>query len=145
MADAVIDKSLYKDRQPSVIKLKGDSTVTWAIPAALTEFGAATSTRLRVDLSRFKEARIGANVTTAADANSELRIQYSFDGTTWRYLDEKEGPRVTVDSTGVRLGSWVQIGALDNSNWDDVHLRAVGILGAATLSSAFASVWLEVR
>lgn len=145
MTDAKIDHSLYKDRQPSVIPFKVDATAVWAVPAALTEFAAATNTRLRVDLSRFKEARVGANVTVAADANSELRVQYSFNGTTWAYLDNNAGPAVVVDATGVKLSAWTQIGALDNADWDDVYLRVVGILGAATLNSSFANLWLEVR
>lgn len=146
MSDAIINAKIDRDRQPKVIPLKTSATVVWAVPASLTEWGAATTTRVIADLRGYKEARLGANVVVASDAGAKLRVQYSLDGgSTWAYLDNNTGCNLAADAAGVAVTSWVMIGAQDNSDWDSVLLRVVGISGTATLSSSFANIWLELR
>lgn len=146
MSDAVVDKSLFKDRTPQIIPLKMDATaLSWAVPSSLTEFAAATATRTRADLSRFKEARLGCNCTVVAATGADIRVQYSLDGTNWAYLDNNAGPSVDGDAVAVALSSWVQIAPLDNSAWKNVLLRVVGIGGNGSTAGSYANIWLEVR
>lgn len=146
MSDAIVENKLGRDRVPKFLPMKCSATVVWAVPATKTEWGAATTTRIIADLRGYRECRFGANVVVASDAGAKLRVEYSLDGgSTWAYIDNNTGCNLAADAAGVAVSSWVMMGAKDNSEWASVLLRVVGISGAATLSSSFANMWLELR
>lgn len=119
-------------------------SVSWvAMPAALAEFGGLAIHRAAADLAGATQARLAANVATAGAATpARLRVQYSTDLAAWAYLDGSAGPSVDIDSTGLKVSSWVSLAAAAAA---DVYLRLVGIDGDGVTSPAFGAVMLQVR
>ncbi|MGH7196846.1 MAG: carbohydrate binding domain-containing protein [Candidatus Saccharimonadales bacterium] len=112
------------------------------MPAALTEFLGQTSSRTKFDLSDAAQVRLVANVKTAGATGSELRVQYSTDQSTWNYLDGGTGPSTVIDTTGLKVSSWVTVTGGAKS---DVFLRVVGITGDAIADPEFGLVELQIR
>lgn len=120
----------------------GSASLWTDMPAALTEFWGRDDSRMQYDLTDGVQARLLVNVDTAAAASAELRIQYSTDQSSWNYLDGGTGPSVVVDSTGLKVSSWVNITAGAKS---DVFLRVVGINSDGAADPRFGIVQLQIR
>lgn len=119
--------------------------VTWTdMPAAVVEFpGVGNRARTVAVLTAVTQARLVATMNVAGAAGAELRVQYSTDsGGAWNYLDGATGPSVTIDATGLRVGSWV---ALASGAKADVWLRVVGAGGDNAVDPQFGNVSLQVR
>lgn len=145
MADSRVNYPAHMRERPWMIPLKVSAAVSWAIPSSITEFAAATASRVRADLRQAKEARLVANCTVVAATGATLRVQYSFDGTNWYYLDGQTGPSVAADAVAVAASAWAPIAARDNAEWEDVLLRVVGIGGNGSTAGSYANIILEVR
>lgn len=146
MADSRVNYPAHTRERPWIVPLKISAAVSWAIPSSITEFAAATASRLRADLRQAKEARLVANCTVVAATGATLRVQYSLDnGSNWYYLDGVSGPSVAADAVAVAASAWAPIAARDNPEWEDVLLRVVGIGGNGSTAGSYANIVLEVR
>ena len=113
---------------PVVIALLARGGFTWAIPASLTEFSAATHTRVQLDLSNVAEIRIGARFWgSVGPAGTRLYVQYSTDDATWNDFGSN---KLAADSTGTKVTAWEAIpsGAIGST----IYLRVVGDNGNAS-------------
>ncbi len=119
-------------------------SVTWTNqPAALTELLGTTLGRLKADLTASAQARLEVDVAAAgASTPAALRVQYSTDQATWSYLDGSAGPSVNIDTTGLKVSSWVSLVAGAKG---DVFLRIVGINGSGSASPGFSNIILQVK
>lgn len=114
-------------------------------PAALTEFLNNQNFRNRCDLTGTTQVRLKACLTAvAAAANTELRAEYSADGTNFYALGTSAStPAVVVGSAvGTKIGAWVDVAAGAKA---DVWLRIMGINGNATADPNFNKIILEFR
>ena len=111
-------------------------------PAGLTELFGNTSSRLKADLGASTQVRLLTNVSQAGAATSAMRVQYSTDQTSWSYLDGSSGPSVSINTTGLKVSSWVDVASGAKS---DVFLRVVGINGDGTADPSFGNLVLQVR
>ena len=117
---------------------------TWTnMPAALTEWLGLSSSRHKMDLVGFGEARLVLTVTTIGAATpAKIRAQYSLDAAAWDYLDATSGPTVDINTVGLKVSAWVPI---TNAARADVFLRLAGIDGDATADPVLANVRLQFR
>ena len=139
-------------RDVSLTFLADGDPVEWAAqPSALTEFLGAMRHRLKFDLSactaqaglsKFNQARLLVNVTTAGFTKAGARVQYSAQGLVWYYLDDSSGPSVGINTTGLKVSSWVNL--CDRAK-ADVFLRLVGIDGDGVANPAFGLIAVQVR
>lgn len=130
-------------RDASLTFLADGDPVGWkAQPAALTEFLGAMRHRLKFDLSKFSQARLLVNVTTAGYMVAKARVQYSPDGFMWYYLDATSGPSVPISAPGLKISTWIDL--CDDAKVD-ILLRLVGIDGDGVASPAFGLIALQVR
>jgi hypothetical protein len=111
-------------------------------PASLTELFGTTAGRLKADLTNVTQVRLQATVVVAGAGTAALRVQYSTDQSSWSYLDGASGPSVNVNTTGVKVSSWVAPAAAAKA---DVFLRVVGINGDATADPSFSNILLQVK
>lgn len=111
-------------------------------PATLLEFAGSTSLRTRYDLSACSQMRVVTRVNTAGSVNSELRVQYSTDESTWSYLDGVSGPSVSMATGGTVAGAWATIAAAARA---DVILRVVSFGGDGAASPSVANLFAQVR
>jgi hypothetical protein len=88
------------------------------------------------------EARLIVNVETAGAATAKLRVQYSIDQSSWSYLDGSAGPSVDINTTGLKVSSWVSIAAGAKG---DRFLRLVGLDGNDTADPAFGLVLVQFK
>ena len=136
---------LYTARAPIVIPFRiAYSSAPWTdMPAALTEWNASLSGRIKYDLSNVSQVRVFCRMVVAGAASAELRGQYSTDDSTFNYLDGGTGPTVAINAANTTVvGAWVTIVAAARA---DVILRIVGINGDGALDPTFANFGLEVR
>lgn len=135
---------VVKEKSINITFHAGDSAVSWSSqPVALTEFLGDIIHRLKIDLTNlFTQARLIVNVAAAGATNAELRVQYSTDQSSWYYLDDLAGPRVSLKGTGIKVSDWITltIGAKA-----DVFLRLVGIDGNDVANPAFGLIAVQVR
>jgi hypothetical protein len=111
-------------------------------PAALTELFGTTIGRLKANLTASAQVRLLANVAQAGAATAALRVQYSTDQASWNSLDGSTGPAVNINTTGLKVSSWVDLVAGANA---DVFLRVVGINGDGTADPDFGNMVLQVK
>jgi len=130
-------------RDASFTFLADGAAVEWkAQPSALTEFLGAMRHRLKFDLSKFSQARLLVNVTAAGYTNAKTRVQYSTTGLTWYYLDGLASPSVGINTTGLKVSTWVDL--CDGAK-ADVYLRLVGINGDGIVNPAFGLIAVQVK
>jgi hypothetical protein len=116
---------------------------TWTNqPAALTELFGTTIGRVKADLTASAEVRLLANVAQVGSATAALRVQYSTDQASWNYLDGATGPAVNINTTGLKVSSWMALAAGAKA---DVFLRVVGVNGDATADPGFGNIILQVK
>jgi len=122
----------------------GDGSASlWSnMPAALTELWGRTQSRMQYDLTDANQVRLQVNVDTVSSTGAALRAQYSTDQSSWDYLDGGTGPTVTVDSTGLKVSTWVNVTAGAKG---DVFLRVVGIGADGAADPRFGHIQLQVR
>lgn len=125
------------------------SFISWATPAAVTEFNAGATTtgiyRAQHDLTNCTQARIVYMISTGITlpvTDPTLAAQY-FDTTTssWLYLDGVSGPS-DLYSIGTNVSAWVTLTALARA---DVLLRIVGSGGDGITADQYGSIYLQVR
>jgi hypothetical protein len=92
---------------------------------ACPSFGSQVG-RVKADLTASTQARVLSNVAQAGAATAAIRVQYSTDQASWNYLDGSTGPAVNINTTGLKVSSWVALAAGAKA---DVFLRVVGING----------------
>ena len=130
-------------RDASLTFLADGDPIGWkAQPSALTEFLGAMRHRLKFDLSKFSQARLMVNVTTAGATHAKSRVQYSTTGLVWYYLDGLASPSVGINSIGLKVSTWVDL--CDGAK-ADVYLRLVGIDGDGIANPAFGLIAVQVR
>ena len=105
---------------------------------------ANAASRVKYDLTEATQARLQFNVelVSGAATNTEARVQYSTDQSSWNNLDGASGPAVNITTTGLKVSSWVDIAA---GAKDDVFLRVIGINGDGTTDYDVGVVSLQVR
>lgn len=120
------------------------SAVTWSSqPAAVTELFGAPRSRLRLDLTGRRQARLTVRTVGAGAAAAQLRAQYSTDESVWAYLDGSAGPSAPLGAANTTAaGAWVDLAAAAKA---DVVLRVVGIDGDGAANPSFGLVTLQVR
>jgi hypothetical protein len=135
---------VVKEKSINITFHAGGSAVSWSSqPVALTEFLGDIIHRLKIDLTNlFTQARLLVNVAAAGDTNAELRAQYSTDQSSWYYLDDLAGPRVSLKGTGLEVSSWIDL--CDGAK-ADVFLRLVGINGDGSESPRFGLIAVQLR
>jgi hypothetical protein len=113
-------------------------------PAALAELDGSTYYRTKQDMTNALQARLIVNVAVAGAATpAKLRVQYSIDQTTWRYLDGTAGPSVNINSpTGLKVSSWA---SLEPGAKADVFLRVVGLDGDDTADPQFGLALVQFK
>ncbi len=129
---------------PSVVALYGSSVTITNIAAALTEHS-APRTRVKVDLSKFMQARVTVGVNVVANAGAEVRIQYATDGdtqNTWAYLDGTDSPKVSIAALNGRVSPYVNLVAGARA---DVWIRVVTIGGDGAADPNVGTITLQVR
>jgi len=130
-------------RDVSFIFLADGDPVEWkAQPVALTEFLGVMRHRLKFDLSKFSQGRLLVNVTAAGYTKAKIRVQYSTTILLWYYLDVTSGPSVDINTTGLKVSSWIDL--CDGAK-ADVYLRLVGIDSDAVATPAFGLIAVQVR
>lgn len=139
-------------RDVSLAFLADGAPVVWtAQPSALTEFLGAMRHRLKFDLSactaqaglsKFNQARLMVNVTAAGATHAKTRVQYSIQGLVWHYLDGLALPSVGINTTGIKVSTWID---LADGAKADVYLRLVGIDGDGIANPAFGLIAVQVR
>jgi len=130
-------------RDVSLTFLADGDPVEWKVqPAALAEFLGAIRHRLKFDLLKFSQARLLVNVTAAGYTNAKARVQYSTTQLIWYYLDGLASPSVNINTTGLKVSSWID---LADGAKADVYLRLVGINGDAVAIPAFGLIAVQVR
>lgn len=118
------------------------TSLTWTnMPNAETEL-TGSNRRIRIDLTNANSVRLSVNVVTAGANNAVLRVQYSTDQATWNYLDGATGPSAGVGTTGLQVGSFVNLVAGAKA---DVYLRVVGVNGNGNADPVFSKIQLEVK
>jgi hypothetical protein len=111
-------------------------------PAALTELFGNTIGRNKADFSASAQVRLLCDVAQAGAATAAIRVQYSTDQASWNYLDGGTGPSVNINTTGLKVSSWVNLAAGAKA---DVFLRAVGVNGDGTADPGFSNIILQVK
>lgn len=130
-------------RDASLIFVADGDPVEWkAQPAALSEFLEVMRHRLKYGLSKFNQARLIVNVTAAGYTNAKARVQYSTGQIIWHYLDATSGPSVGINTTGLKVSTWIDL--CDGAK-ADVFLRLVGIDGDAVANPAFGLIAVQVK
>jgi Collagen triple helix repeat (20 copies) len=117
---------------------------TWSNqPAAVTELLGSTRFRLRYDLSNATAARLVVNVVGAgAPTPAKLRLQYSTDLITWKYMDDVSDPSVNIDTTGLKVSGWTNLAPEARA---DVYLRVVGLDGNGSADPSLGLLQAQVR
>lgn len=119
------------------------------IPVALTEFFNSAGVtyiaqRTVADMRYVAEARISVQLRTAANAGSTLVAQYSVDsGINWAYLDGSAGPSVSLASTNLTVGAWVNVTAA--AQVESCWLRICTLGGDGAADPVFGMIRLEGR
>lgn len=114
------------------------ATIQWQNqPSALTEFLGAISRRTKIDLSNLTQARLITRVDVAGATGAKLAVQYSTDESSWNYLDDSSGPFAIIDTTGLKISSFVNISTLALT---DVFLRIVGTGGNGVADPNFSNI-----
>lgn len=136
--------------QTSVIRTHGidtvplsASTVTWTnMPAALTEFNGARSTRVWVDASQYRWARITAQVNVAGAAGSKLRLYYkTSDGAFNTFSTAGTSDiEVAVSAIGLVKSSWIPLAAAARA---DVIFAIGGITGDGAADPEFGAISVQ--
>ena len=130
-------------RDASLTFLADGDPIEWkAQPAALTEFLGAMRHRLKFGLLKFSQARLLVNVTAAGATYAKARVQYSTTGLTWYYLDGLASPSVGINTTGLKVSTWIDL--CDGAK-ADVFLRLVGIDSDGVTHPAFGLIAVQVR
>jgi hypothetical protein len=111
-------------------------------PPALTELFGSTIGRNKADLTASAQVRLLCDVAQAGAATAAIRVQYSTDQASWNYLDGATGPSVNLNTTGLKVSSWVNLAAGAKA---DVFLRVVGVNGDGTADPGFANILLQVK
>ena len=124
----------------------GSSMISWAAPAALTEFNGQVIHRAQHDLTNATQARLlifrtaGPLVSVTPTVFAEFSTN---GGTTWTKLDNASGPSVTyVYSSAIQVSSWVTLTALAKA---DVLLRISASGGDGSQVIPFGSVYLQAK
>lgn len=137
---------------PPVIVLiisPGNAFISWATPAAVTEFNAGATTtgiyRAQHDLTTCTQARLAYFIATGISipiSDPTLAAQYFDTGSsTWIYLDGGTGPSV-IYGTGANISGWVTLTA--NAR-NDVLLRIVGSGGDGITADQYGSIYVQAR
>lgn len=111
-------------------------------PAGLTELFGTTAGRVKVDLTAAAQVRVLSDVAQIGAATAAVRVQYSTDQAAWNYLDGATGPAVSINTTGLKVSSWIALAAGAKT---DAFLRVVGINGDGTADPAFGNIILQVK
>jgi hypothetical protein len=84
----------------------------------------ATHWRQKLDLTGFTQFRITCRVATQGTANSDIRVQYSTDDSSFANLDGSGGPEIALFGAGQKDTGWVALaaGAIGDNRW----LRVMG-------------------
>lgn len=121
------------------------ATVWTNMPAALTEFLNNANFRNKADLTNVTEARVISVLTAVgASTTTEIRVEYSLNGTTWATLGTTANtPLVVIGNTaGIKVGAWVSVVVAAKA---DVYLRVVGINGNGAADPNFNKIVLQVK
>jgi hypothetical protein len=118
-----------------------------SMPSALTELPSPNSLsgsryRTKADLTNVTQARLIVGVGSAGSTNAKIRAQYSTDQTTWNYLDGSSGPSVDINTTGLKVSSWINLAAGAHG---DRFLRIVGISGDASASPNLGRIDVQAK
>lgn len=127
----------------------GNAFISWATPAAVTEFNAGATTtgiyRAQHDLTNYTQARLAYFIATGISvpiSDPTLAAQYFDTGTsTWIYLDGATGPSVLY-GTGANISAWITLTA--NAR-NDVLLRIVGSGGDGITADQYGSIYVQAR
>lgn len=116
---------------------------TWSNqPSAVTELLGSTRFRLGYDLSNAASARLVVNVVGAgASTPAKIRVQYSTDLFTWRYLDGALGPSVDINAAGLQVSGWT---TLEIAARGDVYLRIVGLDGNGSADPSLGLLQVQI-
>ena len=120
--------------------VSGVEVIIPAVPAALQELGLGI--RPRKDFSYVSQVRLITNVRTVASAGTQLRAQYSTDGSAWAYFDGGTSPAVALDATGTPASAWIYTEGLARA---DVYLRLVTISGDGATNCKISTTMLEFK
>jgi hypothetical protein len=113
------------------------------VPATLIESWASPIHRRQADLTGYTQARVSAYAHTAGSTGTRYLVRYSLDdGVTWAALDGSEGPWVTLDAVGFRVGAWFTITPAARV---DVQLQSSTVGGNGTADPGLSGLYLECR
>jgi hypothetical protein len=132
--------------QPQNFSFVAGTTLSWAVPAAKTEFAGFTSEEMQIDLTEYTQFRLVAGLSSAAAVGAVLRVEYSTNGgTTWVGLETSGGTThsLPLSPSGAPIvGSWA---TKDAAATGDVEVRLVGINGDGVTSATFRFLQLQLR
>ena len=113
---------------------------TWAaMPAALTELGGLTHSRMKLDLGSAWQCRLVTRVAIAGLSGATIRAQYSTDESAWSTLTTNT---VSLTNSGTIASAWEDIPAAAKG---DVFVRVVGQDGNGIAAVTIGNVILQVR
>ncbi|MCK4250027.1 hypothetical protein KAX97_01170, partial [candidate division WOR-3 bacterium] len=81
------------------------------------------------------------NVTAVGATHAKIRVQYA-EQITYYYLDDSSGPSVGINTTGLKVSTWIDL--CDGAK-ADVYLRLVGIGGDGIVNPAFGLIAVQVK
>jgi hypothetical protein len=130
----------------AIIASAGSGQVWTDMPSARTEFRAETHTRLKIDLSLYKEFRLTSSYSVSGAAGAFLSAEYSSDESSWAAL-ESGGTAVgdlNIDPSAPAraVGAWVP---LASAAMADVFIRIMGYGGNGTTDPSFRQLAIQFR
>jgi len=121
------------------------TTLAWSNqPSSLTEILENTGARRRVDLTGFTQFRFSMNLIATGASGSNLRFEYSTNGTSWANLqDSGTSADMDLSTAGPRIGAY---GTIATAARADVFIRIMGYTGgSSTGDPSWRSIALQVK
>jgi hypothetical protein len=118
------------------------SKVTWALPAADTEF--PDTPRIVSNLYRAHEYRLRMRTNTSASAGSSCRIQYAQqDSGPWNDVTDGGTGELAVDQTGTLRTDWLKL--TEPARNENMILRVMCKGGNGSQAVVFSGVSMQLR
>ena len=137
---------ILRANPPTVIMWRATNAGQGFVGAsALSEWvSTSTSSRIRLDMSRYRMARIGVQLNATFSANMIMAVQYSANLVTpsWSYFDGNDGPKVSLFGTGAVMGNWAALAIAARA---EVIMRIIFRSGDDATTGTVANIFMELK